>query len=211
MSKGRLIIANMIGMVVVLALIAGGAYYYYESKNYVKTDEAKVSANIMQVVAPAAGTLTDWNGHEGNKVSQDAVVGKISDGGHTVSVTSMMSGTIIKNAANNNQMVQAGQVLAQTADLDHLYITANIKETELKDIEEGASVDIMVDGDSDTTFKGTVEEIGYATNSVFSMLPQQNTSDNYTKVTQKVPVKISIENPSDKVLPGMNAEIKISL
>jgi multidrug resistance efflux pump len=123
----------------------------------------------------------------------------------------MMSGTIIKNEAMNGQMVQAGQVLAQVADMNHLYITANIKETDLKDIEKGDSVNIKVDGDPDVTFEGTIEEIGYATNSVFSMLPQQNTSDNYTKVTQKVPVKISFQNPSAKVLPGMNAEIKISL
>ena len=49
------------------------------------------------------------------------------------------------------------------------------------------------------TFDGTVEEIGYATNSTFDMLPSTNSSGNYTKVTQKVPVKISIKNPSDKV------------
>lgn len=211
MSKGRLIIANMIGIVVLLALITGGAYYYYQNENYVKTDEAKVSADMMQVVAPASGTLTNWDVQEGSTVSKDALVGEVSDGEQASSITSMMDGVIIKNGAMEGQMVQAGQTLAQVADMNHLYITANIKETDLKDIEKGDSVDITVDGDSDVTFEGKIEEIGYATNSVFSMLPQQNTSGNYTKVTQKVPVKISLQNPSAKVLPGMNAEIKISL
>ncbi|KKI90733.1 transporter [Bacillus sp. SA1-12] len=210
MSKGRLIITNLIGILVVFALVAGGGYYYYQSENYVKTDEAKVAGDIEQVVAPAAGQLKEWNVQEGNTVSKDAVVGKVLEGENTVSVTSMMKGTIVKKQANDHQLVQAGQVLAQTIDMDHLYITANLKETEIKDIETGDSVDIVVDGDPDTTFEGEIEEIGYATNSVFSLMPQQNSSGNYTKVTQKVPVKISLKDPSDKVLPGMNAEVKIS-
>lgn len=211
MSKGRLILTNMLGIVVILALIAGGGYYYYQSTNYIKTDEAKVSADVTSVIAPTSGKLTDWNVEEGQDVSQDTEVGKVSDGKNNVSITSTMNGTIIKNQVMNGQLIQAGQVLAQEADMDHLYITANIKETDLNDIEKGDSVDITVDGDGGTTFEGTVEEIGYATTSVFSMVPQQNASGNYTKVTQKVPVKISIKNPSDKVLPGMNAEVKISL
>ncbi|BBP88062.1 hypothetical protein BsIDN1_16800 [Bacillus safensis] len=67
-------------------------------------------------------------------------------------------------------------------------------------MKKGDKVDIVVDGDPDTTFEGTVEQIGYATNSTFNMLPATNSSGNYTKVTQrkKVAVKISIKNPSDK-------------
>lgn len=104
-----------------------------------------------------------------------------------------------------------GVVIGQTADMDNIYITAHIKETELRDIEKDDKVDIKVDGDPDTTFEGKVEEIGYATDSVFSMFPEMNQSGDYTKVTEKVQVKISIQNPSAKLLPGMNAEVKISL
>jgi multidrug resistance efflux pump len=108
-------------------------------------------------------------------------------------------------------MVQAGQALAVAADMEHLYITANIQEKDLKDIEAGDSVEIKVDGDGNTIFDGEVEEIGFATNSLFSVLPQQSSNGSYTKVAQKVAVKISLKNASDKVLPGMNAEVKISL
>jgi len=128
-----------------------------------------------------------------------------------VAVKTVEAGTIIKNEAKTNQLVQAGQVLAQEADMDDLYIIANIKEKNVSDIEVGDSVDISVDGDSEVVFDGEIEEIGYATNSVFSALPSQNASGNYTKVTQKVPVKISIQNPTKKVLLGMNAEVKISI
>ncbi|WP_160723723.1 HlyD family secretion protein [Bacillus sp. USDA818B3_A] len=211
MSKGRLLLINTIGMIVVLALIASGVYFYYQKQNYIKTEDAVVSADISQVVAANSGLLTDWNGKEGKVVSDQEELGKISNGQQALPVDSMSSGTIIKNEAKTNQIVQAGQVLAQTADMDNLYITANIEENDLNDIEVGDSVDITVDGDSESLFNGKIEEIGYATNSVFSALPSQNSSGTYTKVTQKIPVKISIENPSNKVLPGMNAEVKISI
>lgn len=211
MSKGRLILINIVGMVLVLALIAAGGYFYYGNQNYVKTDDAVVSADMDQIVAPASGLLTNWKGKEGDIVSDHQELGNISANNQGLPVDSLNDGTIIKNEAKPNELVQAGQVLAQTADMNDLYITANIDETDLKNIEVGDSVDISVDGDSGSIFNGKIEGIGYATNSVFSALPSENSSGSYTKVTQKVPVKISIENPSSKVLPGMNAEVKISI
>ncbi|MDQ0220833.1 HlyD family secretion protein [Peribacillus cavernae] len=210
MSKGRLILINIIGIIIIFALVAGGGYYYYQSANYVNTDEAKVAGDMTTIVAPNAGKLTDWGVKEGDQLNKDANVGKISGGETSMNITASADGTVVKEQANDNQMVQPGQVLAQTIDMNNLYITANIEETDLQDIEEGDSVDITVDGDPDTIYEGTLENIGYATNSMFSLMPQQNASGNYTKVTQKVSVKVSIKAPSDKVLPGMNAEVKIS-
>ncbi|ULT58902.1 efflux RND transporter periplasmic adaptor subunit [Neobacillus drentensis] len=211
MSKGRLLLINVVGMIVVLAVIAAGGNFYYENQNYVKTDDAVVSAEINQIVATNSGLLTNWTAKEGEVVTGHQEIGKISTGQQALPVDSMAKGTIIKNEAKTNQLVQAGQVLAQTADMDHLYITANIDEDQLNNIEVGDTVDITVDGDAEATFNGQIEEIGYATNSVFSALPSQNSNGTYTKVTQKVPVKILVENPSSKVLPGMNAEVKISI
>ncbi|MCE4051341.1 MULTISPECIES: HlyD family efflux transporter periplasmic adaptor subunit [Bacillaceae] len=211
MSKGKILLINFIGLVVILGLIALGAYFYYQNKNYVKTDDAVVSADITEIVAPTSGVLTSWNGEAGKDLNKKESVGKVSSGKTASNVNSMEAGTIIKNEAKANELVQAGQVLAQTADMDHMYVLANIKETELKDIEIGDNVDITVDGDSDVMFDGKIEDISYATNSVFSALPSQNATGNYTKVTQKVQVKISIQNPTKKVLLGMNAEVKISI
>ncbi|MGV2541798.1 transporter, partial [Bacillus pumilus] len=83
-----------------------------------------------------------------------------------------------------------------------------IKERDNKSSEEGGKVDIVGDGEPDTTCEGTVEQIGYATNSTLDMLQETNSRCNSTKVTQKVAVKISLKNPSDKELPGMNAAVK---
>ncbi|MET3549027.1 multidrug resistance efflux pump [Paenibacillus favisporus] len=207
----RLIIGNVVGVLVVFILIAAGAYVYYQNENYIKTSDAVVSADMMPVVSTYSGVLTDWHVKTGSNVTDKDVVGTVSDGTKAVPVSTRMNGKIIKSDVRKNELVQAGQVLAQEADLDHMYIIANIKEKDLKDLKVGQSVDINVDGDSGKTFSGTVDEIGYATTSVFSVLPQQSSTGSYTKVTQKVPVKISINQPSDKVLPGMNAEVKISL
>ncbi|WP_440705879.1 efflux RND transporter periplasmic adaptor subunit [Heyndrickxia oleronia] len=209
MSK-RLILANIIGVLIIFVLIATGAYFYFQNENYVKTNDAVVSADMLPVVSPITGVLTNWKADQGKDVKENETIGKVSDGVKEIPVTSKMSGKIIKNEARKNQMVQAGQSLGEEADMDHLYIIANIKETDLKDIEIGESVDIEVDGDKDSVFAGTVSEIGYATNSVFSVLPQSS-NGNYTKVTQKVAVKIEINQPSSKVLPGMNASVKISI
>ncbi len=208
MNRGRLLLTNIIGLIVILAIIAGGAYYYYESTNFVKTDEAKVTGDMYQITAPAAGQIKGWDINEGDEVQKDSTVAKV-EGETKTNIKSVADGTLVKKEVQNNQQVQPGTVLGETIDLSKLYITANIKETDIN-IEKGDKVDIVVDGDPDTTFEGTVEQIGYATNSTFSMLPATNSSGNYTKVTQKVAVKISIKNPSDKVLPGMNASVKIS-
>ncbi|PSB69801.1 transporter [Bacillus sp. LNXM12-2] len=209
MNRGRLLLTNIIGLIVILAIIAGGAYYYYESTNFVKTDEAKVTGDMYQITAPAAGQIKGWDINEGDEVQKDSAVAKV-EGETKTNIKSVADGTLVKKEVQNNQQVQPGTVLGETIDLSKLYITANIKETDIKSIEKGDKVDIVVDGDPDTTFEGTVEQIGYATNSTFNMLPATNSSGNYTKVTQKVAVKISIKNPSDKVLPGMNASVKIS-
>ncbi|KQU23074.1 transporter [Bacillus sp. Leaf13] len=210
MNKGRLILINVIGLVVILAVVGGGAFYYYESTNFIKTDEAKVTGDLYTIVAPASGKLTDWDLKEGDIVNKDNKVAKVAtvEGDQTVKTSA--PGTVVKTQVLEDQLVQAGQTLAQTINMEELSITANIEENKLKNIEKGDSVDIIIDGDPDTVFEGTLEQIGYATTSVFSVMGNQNSSGNYTKVTQKVPVTISIKAPSDKVLPGMNAEVKIS-
>jgi len=210
MSRGRLMVTNVIGIIVVLALIIGGGYYYVQHSNYVSTDNAKVSGDVYAVVAPAAGKVASWNIEEGKDVAKDEEIAKVQSADSNVAATAPTDGQIIKTQVKENQMVQAGQQIATEVDMNNLFIVANIKEDELKDIEVGDDVDVVVDGDNSTTIDGKVEEVGYATNSLFSLTPSSNSDGNYTKVSQTVPVKISISNYSEDVLPGMNAEVKIS-
>lgn len=208
--KGRLFAANIIGVIVIVALVMGGFYYYVQTSQYIKTDDARVAGDIMSVSAPAAGTLNSWTAKEGAVIAKTSAVGQVSDGTKSVNVAAPLDGTIVKNQAKEGQAVQPGQSLAQMVDMRKLYVVANIDEDQLRDIQVGSAVDVTVDGDPSNTLKGKVEEFGHVTNSVFSLMPSSNTSSNFTKVTQKVQVKISIGNYSDTVLPGMNAEVKIT-
>jgi multidrug resistance efflux pump len=98
------------------------------------------------------------------------------------------------------------------ANLDELYITANVEEDELVHIKEGQKVEYTVDSFPGRKFSGQVISIGEAANSVFSLLPAQNTGNSYVKITQRVPVKISInESYGLKLLPGMSAVVKIHI
>ncbi|MFE0623031.1 HlyD family efflux transporter periplasmic adaptor subunit [Priestia aryabhattai] len=210
MSRSRLMVTNFIGIIVILALLIGGGYYYVQKSNYITTDNAKVSGDVYSVVAPAAGKVASWTVEEGNDVSKDAEIAKIQAEKGSVAATVPADGKIIQTNVKENQMVQAGQQIATEVDMKDLFIVANIKEDQLKDIKEGDDVDVTVDGDSNTKIDGKVEEIGYATNSLSSLTSNSSSDGNYTKVSQTVPVKISISNYSEHVLPGMNAEVKIS-
>ncbi|MBY0061117.1 MULTISPECIES: HlyD family efflux transporter periplasmic adaptor subunit [Priestia] len=210
MSRSRLMVTNFIGIIVILALLIGGGYYYVQKSNYITTDNAKVSGDVYNVVAPAAGKVASWTVEEGNDVSKDAEIAKIQAEKGSVAATVPADGKLIQTNVKENQMVQAGQQIATEVDMKDLFIVANIKEDQLKDIKEGDDVDVTVDGDSSAKIDGKVEEIGYATNSLASLTSNSSSDGNYTKVSQTVPVKISISNYSEHVLPGMNAEVKIS-
>ncbi|MCF8888578.1 HlyD family efflux transporter periplasmic adaptor subunit [Priestia megaterium] len=210
MSRSRLMVTNFIGIIVILALLIGGGYYYVQKSNYITTDNAKVSGDVYNVVAPAAGKVASWTVEEGNDVSKDAEIAKIQAEKGSVAAKVPADGKIIQTNVKENQMVQAGQQIATEVDMKDLFIVANIKEDQLKDIKEGYDVDVTVDGDSSAKIDGKVEEIGYATNSLSSLTSNSSSDGNYTKVSQTVPVKISISNYSEHVLPGMNAEVKIS-
>ncbi|WP_407865513.1 HlyD family secretion protein [Phyllobacterium phragmitis] len=89
-------------------------------------------------------------------------------------------------------LVSAGQRIAALVPVDHLYIDANYKETQLAGIKPGEKVRISVDALDGETFEGTVASIAPASGSVFSLLPPENATGNFTKVVQRVPVRISI-------------------
>jgi multidrug resistance efflux pump len=209
MKTARLFLYNFLGILVFVA--AGLALYYYifQNLNYVKTDDAKVWGDLVPLSAAVPGKLTDWKGTIGQTFNQGDVVGRIADMGDRGNITAPINGKIIQSSAVNGQVVAPGQPIATMTDLSRLYILTNIEESRIQDVKTGADVDITVDADPGTTVKGKVEQIGLATNSTFSLLPQQNASGNYTKVVQRIPVRISMSNYPGDWVPGMNATISI--
>jgi membrane fusion protein (multidrug efflux system) len=102
--------------------------------------------------------------------------------------------------------VQPGQQLLTVVPLDEIWITANFKETQLRQMKVGQKSEIHVDS-SGQTFKGHVDSIAGATGPLFSLLPPENATGNYVKIVQRIPVKIVLdpgENQDHQLRPGMN-------
>jgi membrane fusion protein (multidrug efflux system) len=102
--------------------------------------------------------------------------------------------------------VQSGQQLLTVVPLDEVWITANFKETQLRQMKVGQRAEIHADS-SGRTFKGRVESVAGATGPLFSLLPPENATGNYVKIVQRIPVKIVLdpgENQDHQLRPGMN-------
>jgi membrane fusion protein (multidrug efflux system) len=94
-----------------------------------------------------------------------------------------------------------------------LWVTANLKETELADVTVGDPVSFSVDAYPGRTFKGHVESLSPATGAKFALLPPDNATGNFTKVVQRVPVKIAVDGPEDPthpLRPGMSVVVDIT-
>jgi membrane fusion protein, multidrug efflux system len=102
--------------------------------------------------------------------------------------------------------VQGGQQLLTIVPLDQIWITANFKETQLKQMQVGQRAEIHVDS-TGRTLRGHVDSFAGATGPLFSLLPPENATGNYVKIVQRIPVKILLEpgeNKDRRLRPGMN-------
>lgn len=125
-------------------------------------------------------------------------------------VLASSGGIIDKSFIDEGEYVVAGQRLLLLHDDQTVWIDANVKETEISRVKLGAEVDVIVDAYPDLDVKGKVERIGSSATSQYALLPNANPSGNFTKVTQRLPVRISIEQKDSLLRPGMMVEIVIA-
>ena len=129
-------------------------------------------------------------------------------------VISPMNGVIAKRYALRGDVVQAGQAVLSVYDLSDVWITANFEETRVGSLHIGDGVQVSVDAYPSITVHGTFIQFGASTASQFSLIPPNNAAGNFTKVTQRVPVKIRIDDlakisAGHPMLPGMSVEVRI--
>ena len=108
------------------------------------------------------------------------------------SVRAPIDGTFSNRLVNSGDFIQAGQRLANIVPLDEVFIDANYKETQLKRIRPGQPVKISVDAYGHRKFAGIVDSISPAAGSVFTLLPPDNATGNFTKIVQRLPVRIRV-------------------
>ncbi|QFI67723.1 HlyD family secretion protein [Sinorhizobium alkalisoli] len=109
-------------------------------------------------------------------------------------------GVVGNVAVQVGDLVSAGQRLAALVPVNALYIDANFKETQIADLVPGSKVQIHVDAYDGHSIEGTVASISPASGAVFSLLPAENATGNFTKITQRVPVRITL--PADALAKG---------
>lgn len=122
-----------------------------------------------------------------------------------------IDGTVASKTVRVGQFVQPGQRL-MTVVPDHLYIDANFKETQIGLMRVGQPVSIEVDALPGVEFRGHVESLTPGTGATFSLIPPQNATGNFTKIVQRVPVRVSIDGGPEarKVLrPGLSVKVTI--
>ena len=126
-----------------------------------------------------------------------------------------VTGYVAKRTVQLGQRVQPGTALMAVIPLDQLWIDANFKETQLRDMRIGQPVDIESDiYGSDVKFSGTVDSLGAGTGSAFALLPAQNATGNWIKIVQRVPVRIHVnaeELAKHPLRVGLSTNVEVNL
>ena len=127
-------------------------------------------------------------------------------------ITAPVEGTVGARSLRVGQFVQAGTQLMAVVPLDAVYVIANFKETQLTHVRNGQPVELTIDGFHDIRLRGRVDSLSPASGLEFALLPPDNATGNFTKIVQRVPVKIVLDDHDLKGLlrPGMSAEPTIN-
>ena len=171
---------------------------------------ARETANAAssQATAAGSGVRVTRSKIEAARAARDAAALQLS---YAV-VTAPMDGVVAKKSVEVGQLVQPGQPVMTVVPLSDVWVTANLKETQTRDLKPGDEVEVEVDAYPGRTFHGKLESISPATGARFSLLPPDNATGNYTKVVQRIPVRIQIDGRQDQghpLRPGMSATVRI--
>ena len=222
------------GLLVVLLIVgvagaAVGHHFWYEATYFVVTDNAQVTGDLIQVGSLNAGRIVAARFEVGQPVQagQEMAVIRIPQelempmggtmvleesaaGDRLAAVRAPFTGLVVARLSHVGGTVAAGQPIYSVVDPSRVWIRANIEETKLVRVQPGQAVDVYVDA-LGITLEGRVMAITPASAATFSLLPSQNASGNFVKVTQLVPVKIQV-NAAGWTLPlGTSATVRIKV
>ncbi|HEX8967471.1 MAG TPA: efflux RND transporter periplasmic adaptor subunit [Chloroflexota bacterium] len=222
----RRVLLPILGVIVLVVAVVG-FNTWREGQLYVATDNAQLSGQPVQVGAMNAGRVDailptiGQSVHKGDVLAQVALpsqvgmgqngqpkMGFLGAGDTHVDVQSPVDGIVIAEPVAVGATVAAGQPVVSVVDPSQLWVNANIEETNIARVKIGQSVTVHVDA-LGIDIPGKVEAVTPATAGVFSILPSSNASGNFTKVTQLVPVRISVNLGNQPLLLGANVEVKI--
>jgi membrane fusion protein (multidrug efflux system) len=128
---------------------------------------------------------------------------------HDLRLVAPVNGVVDRSFANTGDYLAAGQRVLLMHDPEAIWVEANIKETDLTDIRLGQPAQVRVDAYPGRTFEGRVSLIGNSATSAFALLPNPYPSCNFTKITQRIPVRLSVRQEGLLLKPGMMVEVSL--
>jgi membrane fusion protein (multidrug efflux system) len=126
-------------------------------------------------------------------------------------VVSPVDGVVSRTFVSAGEHASAGQRLVLLHDPENIWVEARFRETDIRRLTVGQTVHVTVDAYPDERFEGRIERIGHAATSEFALLPTPNPTGNFTKVTQRLPVRIALEQREGRLRPGMMVEVYVDL
>ena len=189
-----------------------------EAESALEAAAASLEATKAQVVAGEAKTTAAKADQEAAAANLKSAKSKVDLAALNIEftkITAPVSGKVSKKFVQSGQRLAPGQPLMAIVPQD-VWVVANLKETQLAELKIGQSVEIKVDAIPDIVFHGKVESVQEGSGSTFSLLPSDNAIGNFTKIVQRVPVKIVFDeeeakNYRDRLVPGLSVKPKIDL
>ena len=169
-------------------------------------DQARANRRQVDISSAQAGTASAAILQA--RANLDAALLQLS----YATIVAPIDGVVTRKAVQIGQIVQPGQSLLTIVPLQDVWVTANFKETQLKEMRPGHRAEIRVDAYGGRTYTGKVDSIAPATGARFSLLPPDNAAGNFVKVVQRVPVRIVLDAGQDaeQVLrPGMSVTVTV--
>jgi len=120
-------------------------------------------------------------------------------------------GRLVMTFVRKGEHVSAGQRIAMFHDPNQVWVEANVKETAIGQLKPGMKAEVRIDAYPGRVFHGEIYRIGQAATSKFALLPDPNPSGNFTKITQRLPVRILLKDKDPLLRPGMMVEIDIAV
>jgi len=173
-------------------------------------------ARVGQADATVEGAMTGPQQLKSSEARAQAAAAKVAEKRAEVeqaelnlkytTITAPATGIVARRSVDPGQYVEPGQLLMAIVDLSHVWVVANFKETQLRDMKVGQRADIAVDANG-RTYSGHIESLAGASGARFSLLPPENATGNYVKVVQRIPVIIGFDSGQNSDLalrPGMS-------
>ena len=208
-SKGKMI--ALLALSVALAIGAGtGFFFVWRGANYLTTDNARVTTNLIAITANMPGQLERFNLYEGRHVKENEVLGWVEN---AEALRSPVNGLVIHTNAVQDQVVAPMEPLAVIADTGRIHIQANIEETDILRLQPGQPAIVTIDGLGNRQLSGYISNIGRITQAELTGTALFfNTGGNFTRITHLIPVEVTILDDIDlNNLIGVNARVRFPL